>query len=444
MKKLMNVNFTALLNNAKKHKLLVFSLPVIALVSAFSLYTTSVYLLGTVAKAATPVCKSYNLKQWTTNSIENKAQNTYDPSCSSFKNWSSTLRPDIKTRAISGTTPIEIIQSNALAGAIASVKVGSKEYIASGGHGAAFQWNFHADPTLKVGTECYNPTEAGTEADDITNQWYSTYPIDKTRLWNVTPYHGPSTSAILAWPTTWNGNRVNTLTQKSTSITSRLAMYKPQGYTGVRCENTPADFPKRIPYNISGQSTDTRTLSPFILRKSVDMDVLGKGYENVFRVNADLTIEPDSFMAGRNRNNSVLIAYLQEEFTDMNYVDLKNRVVSKVVTSGESQEQNKFKAPILSTADGSYALGLYVPKALCDPNVTVQYYLEVANPTDPKKLSERRRTIQATFYETIANPELGARRRHSTYWVVGNRQYVADTLYKLYDKDNVSSLAKCG
>lgn len=400
-------------------------------------------VLATFAAPVLATCKSYNLKQWTTNASENKLQNTYDPACSSFKNWNNVLRPDVKISALSGTTPIEIIQSNALAGAIASVKVGSKEYIASGGHGAAFQWNFHADPTLKVGTECFNPTEAGTEADDITNQWYSTYPIDKTRLWNVTPYHGPSTTAILTWPSVWNGNKVNTLTQKNTSITTRLSMYKPQGYTGVRCESTPADFPKRIPYNVSGQTNDTRTLSPFILKKSVIMDSLGKGYENVFRIDGDLTIEPDAFMAGRNRYNAVLIAYLQEEFTSLSYADLVNRTILPVSASAEVQEQKLNKAPIISTADSSYAFGLYAPKTLCDAGSSATYYVEVANPTDPKKLSERRRTIQVTYYEPLTNPEAGLKRKYTSYWVVGNKQYVADTLYKLYAKDQASTLPSC-
>lgn len=403
----------------------------------------SATILATFAAQVQASCNSYNLKQWTTDTYQNKLQNTYNSACSSFKNWNNVLRPDVKISAVSGTTPIEIIQSNALAGAIASVKVGSKEYIASGGHGAAFQWNFHADPTLKVGTECFNPTEAGTEADDITNQWYSTYPIDKTRLWNVTPYHGPSTTAILSWPSTWSRKQLNSLTQKNTSITTRLSMYKPQGYTGAGCEDTPADFPKRVPYNVSGQSNDTRTLSPFILKKSVMMDSLGKGYENVFRVDGDLTIEPDAFMAGRNRYNAILIAYLQEEFTSLSYADLANRTILPVTTTAQVQEQKLNRAPILSTADNSYAMGLYVPKDFCEASGSATYYLEVANPTDPAKLSERRRTIQVSYYETLATPEAGVKRKYSTYWVVGNKQYVADTLYKLYAKDQASTLPRC-
>jgi hypothetical protein len=64
---------------------------------------------------------------------------------------------------------------------ISSLKVGGKEYIAGGGHGAALQMAFHAWHDGAEPSECYNPTQAGSRLDHV-----GTAP----------PFHGPSTSAL--------------------------------------------------------------------------------------------------------------------------------------------------------------------------------------------------------------------------------------------------------
>ncbi len=78
---------------------------------------------------------------------------------------------------------VRIRSSTALAGAIASLSYKGYDFINSGGHGAAFQGAVHFMDGANwwEGSECANPTEAGSMDDDSA-------PF---------PHHGPSSTAII-------------------------------------------------------------------------------------------------------------------------------------------------------------------------------------------------------------------------------------------------------
>lgn len=70
--------------------------------------------------------------------------NTYYPRCASRANWNRSLTDVTISTLVDGQVPVSVTTSTALGGAIASLKGAGKEYISSGGHGAALQYSFHA------------------------------------------------------------------------------------------------------------------------------------------------------------------------------------------------------------------------------------------------------------------------------------------------------------
>jgi hypothetical protein len=107
--------------------------------------------------------------------------NSFRSACASHENWGRTFG-DVRVETIvDGRNVVSVTAATSLAGALASLKVAGKEYLASGGHGAALQFTFHAWSAEAGATECYNPTQAGARIDDRRQP---------------PPFHAPSTSQL--------------------------------------------------------------------------------------------------------------------------------------------------------------------------------------------------------------------------------------------------------
>jgi hypothetical protein len=189
-----------------------------------------------VTAAAT--CPSPPQPQDMTNPAFYSYVNTYNGACASTTNDGHSFADAGVSTLVDGTNRFSVTASTALGGAIASLRVNDKEFIASGGHGSALQWAFHAWDDGKAASECYNPTEAGSRPDDA----------------SPPPYHGPSTSLISQFSHTGTA---------SVSAQSQPAMYVPLSMTAHwygGCHS--ADYqPKTLPY--------TDGLSPYSLSTSV-------------------------------------------------------------------------------------------------------------------------------------------------------------------------------
>jgi hypothetical protein len=266
---------------------------------------------------------------------------TYNGDCAANTNWDRSFPDATISRKTSTGDTISVTTSTALAGAIASLKLNGREYIASGGHGSSLQWAFHAWRAGTSATECYNPTQAGSRSDDA----------------GKPPYHGPSTSALYVHRTT-----------SASTITAQLrpAMYIPlsspdPGSGGCRASDVQ---PNRSPYTFG--------LSPYWLSTQVSLapDNGRPDLDNVVRLTARLTSEDQLYA----NFDGLLVAYLQRAFSDAFAVDLG---------SGALQDRGP-AAPgtnrpvVRCTPDRTACLGMYFhPSAM----PSAYYYTLTNGPT---------------------------------------------------------------
>jgi hypothetical protein len=230
--------------------------------------------------------------------------NIYDPSYSSLLNYGTALADHVIEYS-----NIQITFAACLAGAIASLKLDGHEMIASGGHGSAFQFDCH--PTSpSPGSECFNPTEAGSSGDDrrdlngLPAQPNSSYPLLSGQ------FHGPSTSQVTIDPTFWKSGLLSN-GQKYFRSKVRLAYYIPgyDAYTG---------FGGCVPsYPVDGFGENG--LSQYVLDKEVRLgqwkdsggSLIYGGYPFIgFR----MTLNVGAGEPARADFNGVLIAYLLKDF----------------------------------------------------------------------------------------------------------------------------------
>jgi hypothetical protein len=205
---------------------------------------------------------------------------TYDGTCAAHTNWTRSFDDVTVSVPTHDRGGLSVTASTALGGALASLRLGGKELIASGGHGSAIQWAFHAWKAGGQASECYNPTQAGGHLDDEGK---------------AAPYHGPSTSAL------YDETSISTA---SIHTASRPAMYVQRGdpipgFGGCH----PQDFqPNRSPYTFG--------LSPYWLDTTVQMGRdTGLGLDNVVLMTAHLTSEDDNYA----QFDGVFVAYLQRD-----------------------------------------------------------------------------------------------------------------------------------
>jgi len=310
---------------------------------------------------------------------------TYRSCLSSQKNWDRTFLDVTVSAMVDGRVPVSVTTSTALAGAIASVKVGDKEYIASGGHGSALQYAFHAWQAGGEASECYNPTQAGSRLDDDEQ---------------LPPFHGPSTSALYQ------------MTGSGTTVTaaSRLAMFIERGDAEPGWGDClSADHqPDEVPYSLG--------LSPYWLNTTVRMapDHGLAGLDNVIELSATLDSE-DEWHANFD---AVLVAYLQRDFTATYLHD---------PTSGQltpfTGDRASLEAPVRCTVDGAYCLGIYRRSG--------GYYYTMTREPQPYNGYFGEDTVQITTPATGVGAGGVTRLEYRAYLVVGNKDRVATTLTEL-------------
>ena len=263
--------------------------------------------------------------------------NIYNPAYSSMINWGDPNRGPDQTITIpyAGTT-LSTTTAVTVAGSVVSLKVGSKEFIASGGHGSGLGWTLKPElPGYAIG-ECYNPTSGGTAGDDYRPGW------------NTPPYHGPSTSAILQ--PLWQRPSDKLITNV------RMAFYVPPGWTGFG--GCVATYPNHPSYTY-GEGYGI--LSPFVLGQTVS---LGRQTDtgwlpNVLNVQGNTTLDTTVFVHGDIYDN-VGIAYLLEDFTNF-YSFNGNPAASDYGFTAMPHASQAFyggRLPVIATANGAYAMGL--------------------------------------------------------------------------------------
>ncbi|MEV4470340.1 hypothetical protein [Nonomuraea sp. NPDC049504] len=316
---------------------------------------------------------------------------TYKTECASKNNYDRTF-PDVTVSAlVDGRNELSVTTSTALAGAIASVKVNEKEFISSGGHGAAFQYAFHAWKDGQEASECYNPTQAGARRDDDGKP---------------PPYHGPSTSALY----TMAGSGSSIRTEQRPAMFMTLTDTQP-GWGGCR----PADRqPARVPY--------TMGLSPYWLKTKIDMapDHDAEGLENVFRAAATITSEDEPY----DHFSSAFVAYLQPDFTKVYSYSPQLRQLS-----ARPAESHTSKDPMVRcTADGHYCLGMYVKP---DVQGDKAYYYTMTRPPMDYNGHFGENTIQVTSPSGAMDE--GDERTYETYVVVGDKSRVESTMTQLHE-----------
>jgi hypothetical protein len=313
---------------------------------------------------------------------------SYRSCLSSQKNWDRTFEDVTVSATVDGRVPVSVTTSTALAGAIASVKVGGKEYIASGGHGSALQYAFHAWQDGGEASECYNPTQAGSRLDDVEQ---------------LPPFHGPSTSALYRMSGT------------GTTVTaaSRMAMFIERGDPEpgwANCRST--DYqPDRVPYS--------HGLSPYWLNTTVRMapDHGLAGLDNVIELSATLDSE-DEWHA---HFDAVLVAYLQRDFKATYLHDPTSGRLTAFTGDRASQE-----APVRCTVDGAYCLGIYRHSG--------GYYYTMTREPQAYNGYFGEDTVQITTPTTGVGAGGVTRLEYRAYLVVGNKDRVATTLSELADR----------
>ena len=317
--------------------------------------------------------------------------NTYDPRCSSQTNWTRSFADTTISTLVDGTVPVSVTTSTALSGAIASLKVAGKEYIASGGHGAALQYTFHAwQADTPSGSECYNPTQAGTRMDDAGQQ---------------APWHAPSTSALYQM----------SATQNTISTASRPAMFITLADPGTGADPSALSGTCVASTYQSNSSPYTSGLSPYWLTTQVQLGA--SGLSNVIRLSATLSSQDTIYQ----HFDGVLIAYLQQDFTANYQVDPATGATTALQSTAASTEPTE-----RCTADGAYCLGVYV-RAAAMP--TAYYYVMTRDP-DAANGMFGEYTSQITVPTSSFGS--GSQLNYETYLIVGTRRRVASTIAQLH------------
>ncbi len=319
---------------------------------------------------------------------------TYNPCLAARMNAGQTFSDQHLSSIVDNTNHVDLTTSTALAGAVASLRVNGKEFIASGGHGSALQYALHDDTR----GECFNPTEAGNKADDNQPGWPA-------------PFHGPSTSKLLS--TTSDGS---TLTTQSI-----MAMYVPSGLTSD-FDGCVAHYPKASAF-VNG-------LSPYMITKTISLGTTATAdLNNVLRFDATVSAQGSTLITNYD---ALQIAYLQDNFTQFYTLNTTTGTAAVITddkfraTSGAGYASGS--TPIIAaTPDGTSAIGIYTPGAKNVANdESVLYSAGRNDGSGPYAFVNH--TIQVTYY---AHNVGDGKTSYTTYFVVGNLQRVTHDMSAL-------------
>jgi hypothetical protein len=303
--------------------------------------------------------------------------NLYQGCLSSHVNWGKRY-PDRTIGTAAGSHRLSVTASTALAGAIASVRLDGRELVASGGHGSALQYAFHAHGL----GECWNPTEAGSDRDDVGGG---------------PQFHGPSTSRLFSFS---GGARwLATL--------SRLAMYVAPGSRSSWNGCTPS-YPAGFPFE--------NGLSPYLLSKNVSV-AAGAGGAALVRFDTTLQVlAPEQ----SSKFDSLLIAYLTPRLDHYWEYDTASGALTPATLAGHTS-----LGPIVAaTADGREAVGMWSAPAV--GSFALTYYLGYQPGTTAYPFQSH--TVQTTWWGRDLRP---GRYRYRSAYAVGTLREVARTLVTL-------------
>ncbi|MCE7010981.1 hypothetical protein LWC34_50485 [Kibdelosporangium philippinense] len=311
---------------------------------------------------------------------------TYKTECASKQNYDRTFPDVTASRMVDGHNQLSVTTSTALAGAIASVKVNGKEFIASGAKGTAFQYAFHAWNEGGAPSECYNPTQAGARIE-----------VERQRA----PFHGPSTSALYTHAGT--GSSIRTEARPAMFMTRDDPVL---GWGDCLAANYQPD---RSPF--------TMGLSPYWLKTEIQLGL--RGLDNVFRLGATITSDDDP----HDHFDGVTVAYLQRDFTEVYSYELADGT-----TTLRPPASHASKDPMMRcTSDSNYCLGLYIKPAAVAAG---DYYYTMTRPPSSYNGMLGEATIQVDSRTTSVNG--GDTIGYETFVAVGNKDRVSSTFAALH------------
>jgi alpha-tubulin suppressor-like RCC1 family protein len=209
--------------------------------------------------------------------------------------------------------PLTVSTSNQFAGAISSIKWGGKEYINNWDHGRQLQVNSQFFNRYC----CYNPYEAGSFEDA----------------------QGPTSTSQLLFLSAV-GNRLETRTQMAWNF--RAFNHNPVAADSC---GDPAQWLPVIPY--------TQPLSNYRAHKTVTIGFAG--IPNVIEYLVDEFL-PEPVLKGNNN----VTAVLNYDFSSLRSWDVVSKDYRTMRALGGVDDRIK----VVSTADGSYAMGWYAPELL--------------------------------------------------------------------------------
>ncbi len=314
---------------------------------------------------------------------------SYRDDCATNKNYDRTF-PDVTvSRLVDGRNRLSVTTSAALGGAVASLKVNDKEFIASGGYGSAFQYAFHAWDEGGAASECYNPTQGGASIDTKDSQ---------------APYHSNSSTTALY--------TMKKATARTIRTGARPAMFMTRadtnpGYGGCFARD---HQPDTSPFN--------QGLSPYWLDADVQLDHGIPRLDNVIRMSSVLTSDDTD----KDHFDGVLVAYLQRDFSEAFSYD------------PATQQLKKAPNPTFASADpiarctvrGDYCLGIYIRPSV---RATGAYYYSMTRPPIPYNGMLGEDTLQVDY--PTKDVRRGDKLKYEMYVAVGNRDRVADSIRAL-------------
>lgn len=228
--------------------------------------------------------------------------------------WSSALcaAPDVplsgdaELKGVIGGQPIVLRTTSRLAGAIDSVRWAGVEFIDSWDHGRQLQSALNADVDGVFHPECYNPTEAGSEADG----------------------HGPRSTSRLEAISVRDG---------VLSTRTRMAFWLAPG---MRSQGRPAQ--------------NTTLLSDHVLSKQVRIGRPGMDHVLDYRVTFTVPADrPHRFL-----QFEALTAYMPPMFSQELRFDAATSTLQPV-----PRQNGEIPDPVvLSTPSGSHAMGVFTPQ----------------------------------------------------------------------------------
>ncbi len=323
-----------------------------------------------------------------------KYTNVYNSACSSTKNWGKTFT-DQTVSTFDGPNKVSVTTSTALAGAISSIKVNNHEFVQSGGHGAASQWNVTRWGVNESASECWNPNQAGSTTDDRGAK---------------TPYHNPSSSTL------FSHKKVSSTTIEADS---RLAYFVPFGETSSYDGCT---RPK------TGTIDDL--LSPWWLKHKVT--VAPYGLTNVIESQGLFSTNES---APTNNPSSL-------KFTHTTYVlnSYKNIAQDKTPMTTGNVNGTVRNQPAIFCDDEGYCIAEWVPKPTAQ--YACNYWREVS---DSEVINTTYNGFGGAYVLVTAcvakadNPsyvpiKAGEQIKQRAYIVVGSKQRIIDTLAQLAAK----------